>query len=255
MHFSGILCQDPAGDSKVSLAGWRSPDDKDEGKSGALDHQPGEGRLVALTMMMGSDIEGCRSRGMNRKVRTFPVAHQGARGHVVDRGTAAAGGRMESRAETLQSVPVYRLVTTCRETGLIGRIKGALKNPRRIGALQCHAEGRGEGHVPWLDQVAPPQVRGIEAQFARRVIDDALRHVDGFRAPRAAVGVDRRRMGQHGNDARLGKNCIPIRHGHQGMGQGRAPAGGRSEIACLPCADRMRRSGGLPWSIPHGAAG
>lgn len=112
---------------------------------------------------------------------------------------------MEGHAETPQAPPLMRLVTTRLESGPVGRVEGAFKETRCIDVLQRHAECRGEGHVPRLDQVAVAQVRGIEAQFARRVIDDALGHVDGFRATRASVGVDGRRMGHHGTHPDMGR--------------------------------------------------
>ena len=50
---------------------------------------------------------------------------------------------MESHAETPQAPPLPRLVTTRLESGPVGRVEGAFKEPWRIGVLQRHAE------CPW----------------------------------------------------------------------------------------------------------
>ena len=58
-------------------------------------------------------------------------------------------------------------------------------------------------HRRWRHHVAPAQFRPVDAEFARRGIDQAFQQVIAFRPTGAAVGIDRHRVGEHAEYVRV----------------------------------------------------
>ena len=66
-----------------------------------------------------------------------------------------------------------------------------------IAAVVDRAVRRPVRHGGGRDQVAPPQLRAVDLHRVRRRVDQALDQIEGFRPPGAAIGTERRRVGEH----------------------------------------------------------
>ncbi len=81
------------------------------------------------------------------------------------------------------------------EAGDVGELDRALHRRLVVAGVVGQADRRrvGEG----LDEVAPAQFGRVDAELARRGLDDALHRVGGLGPAGAAVSVDRRGVGEH----------------------------------------------------------
>ena len=68
------------------------------------------------------------------------------------------------------------------------------------------------GHLLRLDEILLAQRVGTDAEFARRDVDQPLDHVGRLRPARAAIGIDRQRVGEGRADARIdGREIVDAR--------------------------------------------
>ena len=89
------------------------------------------------------------------------------------------------------------LRTSGSEAGVIHSHECRIEHGREVAGIVGLADGRGMRHCRLRHHVAPAQFRPVDAEFARRCIDQAFQQVIAFRATGAAVGIDRHRMGEH----------------------------------------------------------
>ena len=114
-----------------------------------------------------------------------------------------------------------RLAPPRLEARPVGRLHGAGHEPRELAAVIDEA-GRGlVGHGRGRDEVAAAELGGPEARLARRDVDDALDQIARLRAAGAAIGVDRRGVGEHALDPHINRRdgVDAGQHGHARRGR------------------------------------
>ena len=83
-----------------------------------------------------------------------------------------------------------------REAVVVGDRKRAREDLGKVAAVVGRTDRRLVRHRLRRDQVAPPDLRAIDAERLGRAIGEPLQHVTGLRPAGAAEGVGRRRVGE-----------------------------------------------------------
>ena len=154
-------------------------------------HDLRERGLVALAMAVAAGEDGDLAGGMHAHLAGLEQAGARAQGAGDARWRDAAGldvGRVAEAA--LQALGrAGRLARF--EAGDVGELDRARHRRLVVAGVVGQADRRrvGEG----LDEVAPAQLGRVDAQLARRGLDDALDRVGGLGSAGAAVGIDRAR--------------------------------------------------------------
>jgi hypothetical protein len=86
------------------------------------------------------------------------------------------------------------------EACVVGGLEDHVERLEIIAAVVGERDRRGVGKGVVGDEVAPAELCRFDLHLARRTIDEALHDVAGLRAPGAAIGVDRRRVGEDSLD-------------------------------------------------------
>ena len=104
-----------------------------------------------------------------------------------------------------------------------GRLQGQLEGTGILAAVHVGAGGRGEGKVGGREQIAPPQLGGVDPQLACGQVDDPLQRHGRFGAASPPEGPHRRGVGDCGGRLVVdGGNAVgPRRHQHGVGGQDR----------------------------------
>jgi hypothetical protein len=128
------------------------------------------------------------------------------------------------------------------EAGVIGRFHHHIECLEVVATVIGERNRRRIGIGVIGDEVAPAQHHRVEPHLARGAVDEALHHVTGLWPPSAAIGIDRRGVGENALDLHIDRG-------------GRVIAGEQGAIA--PCRDCRREAAEIGTEIgergdPHG---
>src|SRR6185437_240247 len=98
------------------------------------------------------------------------------------------------------------------ETRVVGGVERLLEYTEEVTAVVRHVRCGFEGQVAFADHIAPTQVEAVDAEFGRGKIERALDVVIAFGSARAAIGRDKRRVGENA----FGRNFDQRRTVHTG---------------------------------------
>ena len=130
------------------------------------------------------------------------LVEAGARAELAGhhRGRHGAGLDIGGDADAAQLAARRRFLATLLEARVVGGFESHVERLEIIAAVvgERHRRGVGEGVVG--DEVAPAELHRVDLHLARRAIDEALDDIAGLRAPGAAIGVDRRGVGEDSLD-------------------------------------------------------
>ncbi len=96
----------------------------------------------------------------------------------------------EGRQRTAtQPAALARFVAPRRKAFPVRLLEDAIEHVREIAAVEFLAHRRLVRHLRGLDEIAPPQFRGIHFHFGGRLVHQPLEKINRFRPPGAAVGA------------------------------------------------------------------
>ncbi len=165
----------------------------------------GHGGLVRLALRGDADVDVHGPGGVDAHVRALERAHAGALhvGREAHADRPRAPGRLDLAAAPVRVAEVGE--EPVEGADVVGRVVG----DRRAVAVD---EAGAVRHLVGADHVAPPELRGIEAERAGAAIHQALQHEVGLGPARAPVRGAEHRVGDHVGRAHLdGRH--PIRPG------------------------------------------
>ena len=151
--------------------------------------------LVALSVALRSDID--------RSSHTALII--GGKFHL------GPFGRIAKNAFDVITQPHPAQLAACRtrrlargKTGAVGGALGMGQNAGEIAHVIGLARGAGIGKPLNRDEIAPPQVPTINAQFPRGHIHGPFQHIDRLGAACTAIGIDLRCVGIVTLDMQIG---------------------------------------------------
>jgi hypothetical protein len=160
----------------------------------------GKGGLVALALGLGAAVDHHRSGRAEADLGRLVQADAGADGAGNVGGRKPAGLDIGRQPDAAQLAGLLRGGAARRKTVIVGKLERLVERRPVIAAVieQRHRGLVGEG--VGLDEVAPPQSRCADAELPPGRLHEALDHIGGFRAPRAALGIDGAGVGEHALD-------------------------------------------------------
>jgi len=105
-----------------------------------------------------------------------------------------ATGDLQEAADPDSAEPAFarRVLASRGKPVPVGQGERLVQNDLELAAVIALSAGCRIRHRVGRYQVAPPQLHSIDAGDPRRIVDQALDHVDGFRPAGATVGTERR---------------------------------------------------------------
>ncbi len=153
---------------------------------------------MALPVAVGAGEDLDRAGRVDPHLGGFPQAHAGPeRAHRLAR-RDPAGLDIGREADAAQLAVPFGLALALGEALMVGELERLLERRLIVAGVVVHDHRRLVRKK--LDEVLPPQLGGIEPQFACPDLDQPLDHEGRFRPARAPIGVDRHRIGVDGVD-------------------------------------------------------
>ena len=180
-----------------------------------------EGRLVALAVAVRAGEDGDGAGRVHPHLAG--LEQTGARAERAGdvRRRESAGFDVARVAEAAQPALRGRFGLARREAGDVGALEHLVEVRRVVAGVVGQPDRR--RIRKFGDEVLAPDRRRIHLHVARRLFDDALDHVGGFRPAGAAVGIDRRGVGEHRLDLDVDRRRLVLA-GQQGAVEDRRHA-------------------------------
>ena len=154
-----------------------------------------EGGLVALAVRVRAGEHRDGAGGMHADLARFEQAGARAERARDGGGRDAAGFDVGGVADAAQLAVLHRVFFPRRKTGDVGQLQRRLQRRIVVAGVVLQRDRRLIREL--ADEVAPAQLRRVDLQLARGGLDQALDDVGRLRPSRAAVGIDRRGVGEH----------------------------------------------------------
>ncbi len=155
-----------------------------EGHAELVDDDLGEGRLMALAMVMRAAEE--RHVAILLEADAAELGSHGGRHLEIGRDASPA-----------QLAALAAQALAGRETLPIRGVERLIHQALEIAAIIGLARGGGVGEILRPDEIAPTQGDPIDADLGGRKIDQPLHEIHGLGPPRAAIGAHRNGVGEH----------------------------------------------------------
>ena len=116
-----------------------------------------------------------------------------------------ATGRFDiaGKPDAVQLAALLRRYFAARRTGPVRCGEGVIHHRREITGVVSDSERIAPGHGTGRNQIAPPQFDAVDVQYPRGAVDQALDQKMDLRFARAAIGIDRHRVGDGPAHARM----------------------------------------------------
>ncbi|MCY1357449.1 hypothetical protein D9M69_439430 [compost metagenome] len=202
----------------------------------AVGHHLREGGLVPLAVAVRAGEDRHGAGRMHADLADFEQACARAEGAGDVRRCEAARFDVAGIAQATQFAALLCFIAPCREAFDVGQFLRA----RQAGLVVAGIVGQPHrGGVRELaDEVLAAQFGRIRLQLVRGGLDQPFDHEGGFRPPRAAVGIDRRGVGEHRLDLGIDRRGRVLAGQQRRIQDGRHAAGkGRQVRAHV--GDRM----------------
>ena len=144
----------------------------------------GEGAPVALAVIQRAGDDGDKTVFLEADLALFLGRRGGAFQEVAD-------------ADAAQNAAPRRFRPACRKAIEIAFGQRLVEQRTEFAAIIDAARSRLVWHCRGRDVVQPAQLKRVAAEFARGGFDQPLHEVVALGPPGAAIGADRRRVGQH----------------------------------------------------------
>ena len=129
------------------------------------------------------------------------------------RGRAAGVLDVDRDPDAAQAAAPARFGAPPGKAGPVDRLEPAVEIALELRWRVDRPRRRMPGHLRWRDQVAPPQLDPVDPGLARRGVDQALEQVAELGARDAAVGGDRRGVGEHAFEREMvGRDPVGAAH-------------------------------------------